>query len=192
MNIDYVVLPSVLFLFSVLIVALCVRRIRTLRSKPYRRPRKLSERIVLSLAMLAVIGIAVSSLFNAIAVHRFWSSHPVAGQMVMVGQSRMHIVCMGNGAPTVVLETGLGNDALIWSGIQATLAQTTRVCAYDRAGFGWSESRSGPRDADHIAAELHQLLAQAGINGPIVLMAHSIGVFTFAITPLAIPLKLQA
>lgn len=175
MNVDYVILPSVLLLFAVLTVALCVRRIRTLRSKPYRTPCKLSERVVLSLAMFVVVAIAVSSLFNAIAVHRFWSSHPTPGQMVMVGQSRMHIVCRGNGAPTLVLETGLGNDALIWSGIQATLAQTTRVCAYDRAGFGWSESRSGPRDADHITAELHQLLAQAGIKGPIVLMAHSIG-----------------
>jgi pimeloyl-ACP methyl ester carboxylesterase len=48
------------------------------------------------------------------------------------------------------------------------------VCSYDRAGFGWSDPQSGPRDADRIADELHALLTQAGVTGPTVLMGHSI------------------
>jgi pimeloyl-ACP methyl ester carboxylesterase len=55
------------------------------------------------------------------------------------------------------------------------LSSTTRVCSYDRAGFGWSDALPAPRDADHIAAELHELLLQAKVTGPIVLMGHSIG-----------------
>ncbi len=86
----------------------------------------------------------------------------------------MRIDCMGSGSPTIVLDAGLGNDGLIWGGVQPVLAKTTRACSYDRAGFGWSDALPPPRDADHIADELHGLLAAAGINGPVVLMGHSI------------------
>ena len=86
----------------------------------------------------------------------------------------MRIDCSGSGSPTLVLDAGLGNDGLIWGGVQPVLAKTTRVCSYDRAGFGWSDALPPPRDADHIAAELHGLLIAAKVNGPIVLMGHSI------------------
>jgi pimeloyl-ACP methyl ester carboxylesterase len=86
----------------------------------------------------------------------------------------MRMSCTGSGSPTIILESGLGNDGLIWGGVQPVLAKTTRVCSYDRAGFGWSDALPAPRDADHIAAELHELLLQAKVTGPIVLMGHSI------------------
>ena len=64
---------------------------------------------------------------------------------------------------------------MTWGGVQPVLSSTTRVCSYDRAGFGWSDPLPTPRDADHVAAELHELLLQAKVTGPIVLMGHSIG-----------------
>ena len=175
MNVDYVVFPILLGIFAVLIIAVCLRRLRALRRWQYSRFRKLSERIGFSIICVVVVSVAANSLFNAMALHRFWKAHSPAGSIVMVGQYKMHIRCLGSGSPTVVLETGLGNDSLIWTGLQEKLAKTTRVCAYDRAGFGWSDSRPGPRDADHIAAELHDLLVKTGLDGPVVLMGHSIG-----------------
>src|SRR5690349_2931350 len=59
--------------------------------------------------------------------------------------------------------------------VQPELAQHTRVCAYDRAGMGWSDPGPAPRDARQIAAELHALLVNAGEAGPYVLVAHSLG-----------------
>ena len=59
--------------------------------------------------------------------------------------------------------------------MQPALTKTTRVCSYDRAGMGWSDTLPPPRDADHVAAELHGLLEAADVNGPIVLMGHSRG-----------------
>ena len=96
------------------------------------------------------------------------------GKRYAVDGHNMRLNCTGTGSPTILLDAGLGNDGTIWSGVQPVLAKTTRVCSYDRAGFGWSDPLPPPRDADHIAAELHELLTAARIDGPIVLMGHSI------------------
>jgi pimeloyl-ACP methyl ester carboxylesterase len=168
----YVVVPALIVVVGILAARLFIRRILSLRQKSYPWWRKLTEGVVLSLITLGAVAVAVSSGYNAIALHRF-RAHP-PGQMYRVDGHRMRIECSGSGSPTIVLDAGLGNDGLIWGGVQPVLAKTTRVCSYDRAGFGWSDALPAPRDADHIAAELHGLLTAAGISGPIVLMGHSI------------------
>ncbi len=172
MDFPYVVVPALIVLLGILIAWLSTRRILSLRRKSYPRWRKITERIVLSLAALAAVAVAGSSGWNAIELYQF--RHPPPGETYLVDGHQMRIDCTGSGSPTIVLDAGLGNDGLIWGGVQPVLAKTTRVCSYDRAGFGWSDALPPPRDADHIAAELHELLAAAKINGPIVLMGHSI------------------
>jgi pimeloyl-ACP methyl ester carboxylesterase len=122
-----------------------------------------------------VAALAGSSAYNTIALHLFWATNQPPGAFYSVNGHRMHIICTGSGSPTIVLEAGLGNDSMTWGGVQPVLSSTTRVCSYDRAGFGWSDALPAPRDADHIAAELHELLLEAKVTGPIVLMGHSIG-----------------
>jgi len=87
----------------------------------------------------------------------------------------MHIHCVGSGVPTIVLEAAATASWLAWRRVQPQLSQHTRVCSYDRAGHGWSDPRPGPRDADHIIGELHDLLNQAGVERPLVLVGHSAG-----------------
>jgi pimeloyl-ACP methyl ester carboxylesterase len=167
-------LPAIIFVVGVLVIWLSIRRFRSLSIRSYRTWRKVVERIVLSVVVLLAAFVAGSSAFNAIAIHHFWATNQPPGAFYSVNGHRMHINCTGSGSPTIVLESGLGNDALIWGGVQPILSKTTRVCSYDRAGFGWSDALPAPRDADHIAAELHELLLQAKVTGPIVLMGHSI------------------
>src|SRR5439155_20942603 len=88
-----------------------------------------------------------------------------------------HLYCIGKGSPTVLLEAGGGDDWLIWQKIQPELANTTRVCSYDRPGVGWSDLQPGTRDAKHLAGELHSLLQQAAEKGPMVLVGASVGGF---------------
>ena len=173
MDFDYVVFPAIIFVVGVLLIWLSVRRFRSLSSKSYRTWRKVVERIVLSVVVLLVAVLAGSSAYNAIVLHHFWATNQPPGAFYSVNGHRMHIICTGSGSPTIVLEAGLGNDALTWGGVQPVLSSTTRVCSYDRAGFGWSDALPAPRDADHVAAELHELLLQAKVTGPIVLMGHS-------------------
>lgn len=139
------------------------------------RTGRIWMKLILS-AFLLVAGIAVVSIgANLWLGMRSRRLHPPPGRFYTVGGARMHLVCMGQGSPTLILEAGLGDDWLQWRKVQPALAQVTRVCSYDRAGYGWSDPRSGSRDSIHIAEELHGLLQQAGIAGPLVLMGHSAG-----------------
>jgi pimeloyl-ACP methyl ester carboxylesterase len=99
------------------------------------------------------------------------------GKLVDVGSYRLHIDCLGAGSPTVVLENGSGDSMLEWMSVQPEIAKFARVCAYDRAGLGWSDPDSAPRTTEGVTRDLHALLANAGIAPPYVLVGHSMGGF---------------
>jgi pimeloyl-ACP methyl ester carboxylesterase len=172
MDFLYVVIPALLVTAGILITWVAIWGLLLLQTSSCPRGRKITLRVVLWLVAVAAAVAAGSGGWNAIALYRF--RHPSPGKTYLVGGHTMRIDCMGSGSPAIILDAGLGNDGLIWGGVQPVLAKTTRVCSYDRAGFGWSDALPPPRDADHIAAELHGLLAAAGINRPVVLMGHSI------------------
>ncbi len=87
----------------------------------------------------------------------------------------MHLNCTGEGSPTVVLDTGLGDSSVNVLPVQDSIASFTRVCSYDRAGYGWSEPGPEPRTSEQIVGELATLLEAAGESGPYVLAGHSFG-----------------
>ena len=72
---------------------------------------------------------------------------PAPGALFDVGGHHLHLACTGQGSPTVVLETGLGATSSAWALVQPAVASSTRACAYDRAGLGWSQAGPQPRDA---------------------------------------------
>jgi pimeloyl-ACP methyl ester carboxylesterase len=128
---------------------------------------------VLALLLTVVLAIVAFQGLRAKAALR--AQYPPSGQMVDVGGYKLHIYCQGSGSPTVVLVPGAGDYSLTWSLVQPEVAQTTRVCAYDFGGFGWSELGPKPPTVENIVAELHTLLSNAGIEGPYVLVGHSLG-----------------
>ncbi|RYD55271.1 MAG: alpha/beta hydrolase [Sphingomonadales bacterium] len=88
---------------------------------------------------------------------------------------RMNLYCTGTGAPTVILEGGWTTNTIWWRGIQPRISATTRVCSYDRAGYGFSDAGPMPRTAGAIASDLAALLKAARVEGPYILVAHSLG-----------------
>ena len=88
---------------------------------------------------------------------------------------RVNLLCIGQGSPAVVLEAGGGDDSLTYRILQAHVAHFTRVCSYDRAGMGFSDPSSHPSSAEYVLQDLHELLRQADIPLPIVLVGHSDG-----------------
>jgi pimeloyl-ACP methyl ester carboxylesterase len=123
---------------------------------------------------LIVFLAASGATYEAIMAAGDTKRYPPPGQLVDVGDYRLHLQCVGQGSPTVVLDAGLGAFSLDWGAVQPEIATSTRVCAYDRAGLGWSDPGPRPRSPQQFANELHTLLINAGIQGPYVLVAHSI------------------
>lgn len=92
-----------------------------------------------------------------------------------VGGHRLHLSCIGQGSPAVIMDHGLGGSSADWGKVQSSLATTTRTCVYDRAGYGASDPGPPPRTSARIAAELRTLLQRAGIEPPYLLAGHSFG-----------------
>lgn len=99
----------------------------------------------------------------------------VTDELVDVGGLSLHIRCVGEGSPVVVLDSGLGDDGGVWNQVQPELGGITRACAYDRAGTGSSSAAPRPHTSRQMVRELHALLGRAGIAGPYVLAGHSLG-----------------
>ncbi|HEY6114368.1 MAG TPA: alpha/beta fold hydrolase [Candidatus Dormibacteraeota bacterium] len=104
------------------------------------------------------------------------STTAMPGHLVDVGGRRLYLECTGSGSPTVVLVSGLAEASVYWRGwIAPVVAQNSTVCAYDRAGQGWSDPPPSPQDGVAVATDLHNLLAKAQLPGPYVVVGHSTG-----------------
>ncbi len=129
--------------------------------------------VTVALVLLAVASVGAS--VRNVTTESFASTYPAPGVIHSVGDHDLHLDCRGQGQPTVVLVSGLGEFSGSWARIVDGVAPTTRVCAYDRAGQGWSDDIEHPQDGIAAADDLHALLAAAGEPGPFVLVGHSIG-----------------
>ena len=115
------------------------------------------------------------------------ASYAMPHRLVDVGAGRkLNLYCIGEGAPTVVFESGLSDWSNTWALIQPAIAKRTRACSYDRAGMGYSDPVApGARMPEAAVQDLKTLLDRAGIDGPLVLVGHSLGGFyakLFAVT----------
>ena len=97
------------------------------------------------------------------------------GRLVDVGGRRLFLDCVGSGSPTVVIDGGAATWSIFYRHIQDEVARDTRVCTYDRAGYGDSDDGPAPRAAGALADDLHRLLQAAGERTPYVLVGHSLG-----------------
>jgi pimeloyl-ACP methyl ester carboxylesterase len=134
-----------------------------------------SGRWLLYPVVAAMAVAAVGGAVETIGLTTDQRSYAMPGRLHDVGGHRLHLDCTGSGSPTVVLMSGLGGFSTGWARIAPTVAGTTRVCAYDRAGQGWSDDAPEPQDGVAAAGDLHNLLGRAGEDGPYVLVGHSTG-----------------
>lgn len=130
-------------------------------------------RITGGLLLFTLIGTA----YQLVGMALDQKQHPPPGQLIDVGGHQLHLSCTGKGSPTVILEAMGPGWSPSWTLVQPEIAKITRVCSYDRAGFGWSDSGPLPRTGQRMAEELHQLLTRGGISGPYILVGHSLGGF---------------
>jgi pimeloyl-ACP methyl ester carboxylesterase len=158
------------------VLALTVWMLVRMRRALTGRSRWLLTPVVAVLALAAL-----GATYENVTLLRDQHTYPAPGKTYEVHGHRLHLDCHGRGAPTVLLSNGLGEFSASWARIAGPVAATTRVCAYDRAGQGWSSDADSPQDGVTAARDLHALLAVAGEHGPYVLVGHSTG-GTYAMT----------
>ena len=133
------------------------------------------KRFLIGLSMLIFVLAIAGVIYQTAATESDQRNYPPPGVLVNVDGYKMHIYCMGEGSPTIILDHVGDGSSVDWALIQPKLAEHTRVCAYDRAGFGWSDYNPAPRTLEQQVNELHGLLQGANQHGPYVLVGHSYG-----------------
>lgn len=121
-----------------------------------------------------ILVLCAVTLSGNVAVAQVQPNSDFAG-LVDVGGYRLFLRCTGEGSPTVILDAAARATSETWSQIQPEVASFTRVCSYDRAGLGRSDPGPVPRTTRTMVEELRTLLRNAGIEGPYVLVGHSLG-----------------
>ena len=113
---------------------------------------------------------------HATASPRIPDSYAQAAKLIDLGDGRhLNLRCSGSGPQTVLLEAGALADSSTWFKVQPLLVAHARVCAYDRAGFGFSSEGPMPRNLDADVSDLHALIQRAGLATPLVMVGHSLG-----------------
>jgi pimeloyl-ACP methyl ester carboxylesterase len=132
--------------------------------------------MLLGMGCFIVIAVLVGFGFETFMRSQASRKYPVLGKLVDIGGRKIQIDCRGKGSPTVVLETGIDIlGSLSWAAVHDEIAQTTRVCAYSRAGILWSDPNPGTVDIKSIAQDLHEALIKSGETGPWVMVGFSAG-----------------
>ncbi|HET7208888.1 MAG TPA: alpha/beta hydrolase [Terriglobales bacterium] len=127
--------------------------------------------------IIVLILACVGAVYERVSTRRDRRLYPPPGRLIDVGGHRLHLYCRGQGTPTVVLEHGLVGSYLDWYLVQPKIAAFTRVCSYDRAGYGWSDFSPNPRLPSVMCDELHELLIRSAERPPFIVVGHSMGGF---------------
>lgn len=133
------------------------------------------RRALLTAAAILVLLVLAGATYQgaATALERREFRHP--GRLVDAGGHQLHIYCIGEGSPTVVLEAPAAAMSAAWGWVQPAVAELTRVCSYDRAGLGWSEAGDRPFEPAAVPEQLHALLQQAEEPGPYIVAGQGLG-----------------
>jgi len=128
------------------------------------------------LAALALLASATTGAIASDSVEEAGQQLYLSGHAAPVDGTRtINLLCMGSGSPTVILTAGLGDWGAVWSKVQPEVAKYTRVCAWDRAGAGFSDGSSAPQTVAQTTSDLERAIERSGITGPYVMVGHSLG-----------------
>jgi len=129
--------------------------------------------------LLGIVLLALAGVWYEQRAERFERERiQPPGRWIDLGGRRLHLRCLGErrpGQPLVILESGHGDWSVAWRKVQGEIAKFARVCAYDRAGFGFSDPGPLPRTPERLVSDLHDLLERAGEPGPYLFVGHSMG-----------------
>ena len=133
------------------------------------------KKLVIVLLLLTIAALVAGAVWESKQEEKDAAAYKPTGTLVDAGGRKLHLVCTGQGAPTVVFESSGLSSSTEWEKLLPDVSKQQRACAYDRPGMGWSEPVSGERSASDFVEELRGALTAAGEKPPYVLVGHSAG-----------------
>lgn len=127
------------------------------------------------LISICILVLGTGFVYEAVVTKKEASLYPPPGKLVNAGGYKLHLVKKGSGGPIIVFEAGSGETSLSWRGIPDELSRAATVVVYDRGGYAWSEQAPSERSGENIVRELHEALQNEGLNGPYIMVGHSLG-----------------
>jgi pimeloyl-ACP methyl ester carboxylesterase len=126
--------------------------------------------------MASLVLLASAPALAAPGAETIPDSFAAPATQVVLGDGRaINLRCSGQGERVVLFEAGTNADSSTWYRVLPMLQGQTRACAYDRAGYGFSDEGPMPRDLDADVTDLHELIRAAKLPLPLVLVGHSLG-----------------
>jgi len=120
--------------------------------------------------------VSIGFLYQFVGCRRDRRRYAGVGRWVTTkGGSSLYLLEQGDGGPTVIFESGIGATNLNWRHVQSTVSRFTATASYDRAGLGFSSRCRSARTPANIVSELHEMLREANIKPPFILVGHSFG-----------------
>jgi pimeloyl-ACP methyl ester carboxylesterase/protein-S-isoprenylcysteine O-methyltransferase Ste14 len=138
-----------------------------------------SRRALMVTSAIAVAALPVTGLiYEAFADARAARDFPPPGELVDIGEGRLHLLCVGDGTPVVLFEASGFSNSLSFAQARERIARRTRVCSYDRFGMGWSDPARGELTPAVLARQFAVLQDRAALPQPFVVVASSVGGLT--------------
>ena len=109
------------------------------------------------------------------------SSYYLLAFLILVGCSptlpdtSLEYRVLGEGSPTIVFENGMASTFETWKKIPDSLSKDAKILVYNRAGLGLSKQATTKRTIPNMVQDLQQLLKSQNVEGPYILVAHSMG-----------------
>src|ERR1700693_4912087 len=133
------------------------------------------KKILKWIGIVVLLLLAAGAIYEQVGLALDAKLAPPAEEMISVDGRAVHVVCIGEGPRTFVLDSGLGGWSVYWWRLQPLLATAGRTCAFDRAGLGWSAASGANHDGLAAADELAAIVKAAKISTPFVYVGHSLG-----------------
>lgn len=132
--------------------------------------------VVRNILLAIVAAFVIWGIFSNIMTAYEQNKYPSIGELVEVDGKNMHVYTKGEGDNTIVLMSGLGTAApvLDFEPLINEMSKNNKVVVIEPFGYGWSDITSRERTVENIVEEMRIALNKSNIQGPYILMPHSI------------------
>ncbi len=143
--------------------------------------RRWTKRIFASLIVVLILAGITGATYQAIASRRELAANPPPGELVDIGGYRLHIWCMGEGSPAVILDPGLGGTLLDWGFVQPEIAKFTLCFCFYSARMGFRDLGPTLSTTRRMPTVVRERLGRIGIREHVALVGASFGGYNMRI-----------